>query len=74
MRKIISLAALVLGAWLLYTGHDREHSLAGKADSSLSRLGTKIDGEERMPTHEKYYIAGIALVLGGAVGLGLVRK
>jgi len=74
MKILISLAALACGGWLLYLGYERQQSLAGKADSSLSRLGQKIDGGDHTPTHVKYFIAGAVLVAGGTIGLGVVRK
>ena len=74
MKSLIPLAALVGGIWLLYTGYERQQSLAGRADSSIARLGEKVDGDAHAPTHVKYYAAGIVLVAGGALGLGLVRR
>jgi hypothetical protein len=74
MRKLLSIAALVAGCWLIYMGHERQESLAGKADSSLSALGEKLDGNGHVPTHVRYYVAGALLAAGGALGLGLVRR
>jgi len=74
MRKLVSLAALVAGCWLVYMGHDRQESLAGRADSSLAKLGDKLDGDSHIPTHVKYYAAGAVLVAAGALGLGLLRR
>ena len=74
MRAILSLAALIGGIWLVYLGYERQQSLAGKADNTLSRIGQKIDGGDHTPIHMKYYVAGAVLVLGGAVGLGLVKR
>jgi hypothetical protein len=74
MRKILSLMAIIAGAWLVYSGYERQHSLAGKADDSLSRLGQKIDGQGYATAHVKYYVAGLVLLAGGAMGLGLARK
>ena len=74
MKTIISLAALAGGIWLLYSGYERQQSLVGRADSSLARLGEKVAGEGHTPTHVKYYAAGAVLVVGGALGLGLVRR
>jgi hypothetical protein len=74
MRKLLSLAALAAGIWLVYMGHERQESLAGRADSSLSRLGERLDGSGHAPTHVKYYVGGFLLIAGGALGLGLVRK
>jgi len=69
MRKLLSLAALVAGIWLIYAGRERQDSLAGKADASLSKLGEKIDGADHTPAHVKYYAAGAVLLVGGALGL-----
>ena len=74
MTKLLSLAALAIGAWLLYLGHERQESLAGKAENTMSSIGQKIDGGDHTTTYVKYYVAGAALVAGGAFGLGIVRK
>jgi hypothetical protein len=74
MCKILSLAALVLGAWLLYLGYERQQSIAGKAENTMASIGQKIDGGDHTTTYVKYYVAGAALVVGGAFGLGIVRK
>jgi drug/metabolite transporter (DMT)-like permease len=74
MRPILSVAALVAGICLVYMGYERQGSLAGKADKTLSRIGQKIDGGDHTPAQVKYYIAGTVLAIGGAVGLGLVKR
>jgi hypothetical protein len=74
MSKLLSLVALVVGVWLIYLGYERQLSLAGKADRTLSRLGTAIDGGDHTPTHVKYYVAGGLLTLTGVIGLGIIRK
>ncbi len=74
MSKVLSLVALVVGACLIYLGYERQLSLAGKADRTLSRLGTAIDGGDHTPTHVKYYVAGGVLAIGGAIGLGIIRR
>jgi|HubBroStandDraft_1064217.scaffolds.fasta_scaffold86141_2 hypothetical protein len=74
MSKFLSALALAVGIWLIYLGYERQISIAGKADRTLSRLGTAIDGGDHTPTHTKYYIAGSLLVLVGVFGLGIVRK
>jgi hypothetical protein len=74
MKSILSLLAVIGGLWLLYLGHERQQSLAGKADSSLSKLGQSVDGGDHTPTHVKYYFAGAVLLAGGAIGIGIVRK
>jgi len=74
MRATLSLIALVAGVWLIYLGYERQQSLEGKAAETLSRIGRKIDGGDHTTTQAKYYIAGAVLALGGAAGLGLVRK
>ncbi|HEY4989961.1 MAG TPA: DUF3185 family protein [Opitutaceae bacterium] len=74
VRPLISISALIAGLCLIYMGYERQQSLAGKADTSLSHLGQKIDGGDHTPTHLKYYIAGSLLAVGGAFGLGIVRK
>ena len=47
IRVHLSLAAVVCGLWLLCLGYQRRQYLDGKADSSLSRLGQRIDGAVR---------------------------
>jgi hypothetical protein len=74
MSKLVSLLALIVGLCLLYMGYERQLSLAGKADRTLSRLGTAIDGGDHTPTHIKYYVAGAALTIGGMLGLGVIRS
>jgi threonine/homoserine/homoserine lactone efflux protein len=74
MRAILSLVALIGGIWLVYLGYERQQSLAGKADNTLSKIGQKMDGGDHTPTHMKYFVAGAVLVLGGVVGLGLVKR
>ncbi len=74
MCKLLSIAALVAGIWLLYMGHERQESIAGKAADSLSRIGQKVDGGDHMTDQTKYYIAGAVLLAAGALGLGVVRK
>jgi len=74
MRSIISLAALIAGLWLLYTGYQRQESLVGHMDVTTSKLGQTFDGEGHTPTHVKYYVAGALLFVGGAIGLGMVKR
>ena len=74
MRAILSLMAVIGGIWLIYLGHERQESLAGKADNALSSIGQKLDGGGHPTTHLKYYVAGTVLAIGGVVGLGLVRR
>jgi hypothetical protein len=73
MKTLLCVFAVMGGLWFLYLGYERQLSIAGKADRSLSRLGTAIDGGDHTPLHTKYFIAGAVLLAGGAVGLG-VRK
>jgi Protein of unknown function (DUF3185) len=74
MPKILSAAALVVGLWLVYLGYEREHSVAGKTDSTLSAIDQRIDGQPHTPTHMVYYASGAVLMIGGAFGLGILRK
>ncbi len=74
MAKLASIAALIAGLWLVYTGYERQHSLAGRADGALSTLGQKIDGADHAPAHVRYYVAGAVLVVGGLMGLGFVKR
>jgi hypothetical protein len=74
MSKFLSVLALASGIWLIYLGYERQISIAGRADRTLSRLGTAIDGGDHTPTHTKYYIAGALFALGGVFGFGIVKK
>jgi len=74
MCKLLSILALIGGIWLVYMGYERQQSLAGKTENTLSTLGQKIDGGDHTTTFMKYYAAGAVLVAGGAFGLGVVRK
>jgi hypothetical protein len=74
MTKFLSLLALLGGLLLIYLGYERQLSLAGRADRTFSRLGTAIDGGDHTPTHVRYYVAGAVLTLGGAFGLGIIKK
>jgi hypothetical protein len=74
MVKLASLLALAAGIALFYVGYERDQSLAGRTDKALSSLGQSIDGTPRATTQMRYYAGGVALVVAGAIGLGLVRK
>ncbi|HXN35610.1 MAG TPA: hypothetical protein VN877_05530 [Opitutaceae bacterium] len=74
MRTFLFGAALGTGICLLYMGHVRQQSLAGRTDSTLSTLGQKIDGADHTPTHVKYYAAGAVLTVVGAFGLGIIKR
>jgi hypothetical protein len=74
MRPTLSFMVLIAGLWLVYLGYQRQQSLEGKAADTFARIGQKLDGGDHMPTHMTYYIAGAVLAVGGAVGLGLVKK
>lgn len=74
MRAFVSLIALVAGIWLIYLGFERRESLAGKAESTLAQIGQRVDGGDHTTTPTKYFIAGGLLAIGGAFGLGIVRR
>jgi hypothetical protein len=74
MRKLIALVALAAGVYLLYLGYQRQDSIAGKADKTLTSLGNKMDGGPRVTTEAEYYAAGAVLTIGGVVGLGIIRR
>ena len=74
MRAILSLVALVGGILLIFMGYQRQQSLEGKADNTFAKISQKIDGGEHPTTQMKYYVAGALLAIGGAVGLGLVKR
>lgn len=73
MKTILAVLAVGAGGALMYAGYERQHSLAGRAESGAAELGTKIDGEPRVADHVWYYTGGGALVLGGLLGLGRRR-
>ena len=74
MTKILSFSAIIAGACLIYLGYQRQQSVEGKVDSSLASMGQKVDGSDHMTLQTKYYIAGTVLLVGGAVGVGVIRK
>jgi hypothetical protein len=74
MSKLLSAAAFAAGLWLIYLGYERQQSIAGKTDSTLSSIGQRIDGQGRTPTHVVYYATGAVLLVAGAFGLGIVKK
>jgi glyoxylase-like metal-dependent hydrolase (beta-lactamase superfamily II) len=74
MSKLLSAAAFAAGIWLIYLGYERQQSIAGKTDSTLSAIGQRIDGEGHTPTHIVYYAAGAVMFAAGAYGLGIVKK
>jgi hypothetical protein len=74
MSKLLSAAALAAGLWVIYLGYERQQSIAGKTDSTLSAIGERIDGQGHTPTHVVYYAMGAVLAVAGAYGLGIVRK
>jgi hypothetical protein len=74
MLKLLSAVAFAAGIWLVYTGYERQHSILGRADASLSTLGAKIDGRDHSPAYVGYYVSGFVLLAGGAMGLGLIKK
>lgn len=73
MKMIIALVAIAIGGWLLYAGYQRQDSLAGKAESSVSDLGRELDGKTRIPDHVWYYIGGGVLIVAGFAGLARRR-
>jgi hypothetical protein len=74
MRKLASIMSLAGGIWLVYLGHQRRESLPGKADSTLSNRGSKIDGSARATSETQCYGAGAGLTLGSMAGPGLIRE
>jgi threonine/homoserine/homoserine lactone efflux protein len=74
MCKVLSVAALAGGLWLLYLGYERQESLAGSAESAVARIGQKVDGTDRLTEANEYYVAGAILTLAGVIGLGVFRK
>jgi hypothetical protein len=74
MQKLLSAVALAAGLWLIYLGYERQHSIAGRTDSTLASIGQRIDGEGRTPTHVVYYATGAVLLAAAAFGLGIISK
>lgn len=74
MKTILAVIAIGAGGALIYAGYQRQHSLAGHADSALSEAGEKVDGQPRVADHVSYYAGGAVLVLGGLIGLGGRRR
>jgi hypothetical protein len=74
MCKVLSVAALAGGLWLLYLGYERQESIAGSAENTVARLGQKVDGNTHLTESNEYYVAGAILAVAGALGLGIFRK
>jgi hypothetical protein len=63
-QLLLALAAFATGLWFLYSGYEREVSLAGKTETGLTYLKTGLDGKTRVLTHHWRYGAGLVLILG----------
>jgi hypothetical protein len=74
MRKLIAFVALAAGVCLIYLGYQRHESFAGTADKTFTSIGNKFDGGPRVTTETEYYAAGAVLIIGGVVGLGIIRR
>lgn len=72
MIRILGVVIIFIGGWLVYTGHRRAESLAGKTQTGLVQLKNEIDGKTRVADHYWYYAGGAILILGG--GWLVVRK
>lgn len=69
MKTLLAIVALLVGAWLVYTGWQRRESLVGQAAEAMSDLGRKVDGKTRIPEHTWYLAGGAFLVVAGAATL-----
>jgi uncharacterized membrane protein (UPF0136 family) len=74
MRPLLSLLAVAGGVCLLYLGYERQNSLAGQAEGTLSGWSQKIDGRDHSPGYVRYYFAGAVVLAGGFLGFSLGRK
>jgi len=74
MCKVLSVAALAGGLWLLYLGYERQESLTGSAENTVARIGQKVDGNAHVTQANEYYLAGAVLAVAGVLGLGIFRK
>jgi uncharacterized membrane protein YphA (DoxX/SURF4 family) len=74
MKTVFAIIALLVGAWLIYSGWQRRESLAGQASEAISELGRKVDGKTRIPEHTWYLAGGALLVLGGVTVLFVGRR
>lgn len=72
MTRILGVVLLLAGGWLVFTGHNRAGSVAGKAQTNIAELKSEIDGKTRVPEHFWYYAGGAVLVLAG--GWIVMRK
>lgn len=66
MKKIIGIVLILGGGWLVYTGHSRAESIAGKAESGVVQLQNEIDGKSRVAEHVWFYAGGGVLIVAGA--------
>jgi hypothetical protein len=75
-QLLVALAAFASGLWFIYSGYEREVSLAGKTETGLTYLKTGIDGKTRVLTHHWRYGAGLVLLVGSTWWLvkGNARK
>jgi hypothetical protein len=69
MKKLVGLALILVGGWLVYVGFTRGDSLAGKTKSGIAELKNEIDGKMRIPDHVWYYVGGGVLIIAGAAAM-----
>jgi len=67
MSKLLALALIIIGSWLIYDGYSRGDSLLGRTQSGIVSLKNEIDGKGRVARPYIYYGGGALLILGGAV-------
>ncbi|MGH7997161.1 MAG: DUF3185 family protein [Opitutaceae bacterium] len=71
MYRILGIVIILIGAYLIYLGVNRSHSLAGKMDSAAASVSNSISGNQHQTTQTVEWVAGGVLVI---VGLAVASR
>lgn len=70
MTRIVGIVLILVGAYLIYAGVNRSHSLAGKVDSASTSVANSVDGGGHQTTQTVEIVAGgVLVILGLAVAV-----